>query len=406
MKVVVGIYLVFVIITIYLYSLFLLLFFNNRKDLFNDRISNNLRKVTICIPAYNEEKTVGDTIKAVLNSNYPKKLLEVIVVDDGSTDKTAEIAKRFPVKVLTKKNEGTKASAVNYGLKYAKGELFAVVDADSYPDSDSLIKVVSCFDDEEIGAATSSVRVYNKEKLLGKLQNIEYTLIAWVRKLLEYINSVYVTPGPLSMYRTNLIKQIGGFDSNILTEDIELAWGVLRKNWKIKMCLSAKVFTVVPTTIKGWWRQRLRWDIGGIQTVLKHKEVLGSKKYGMLGLFVSPFFMSTFILSLVGFGVWCYVIGTKLLSYFSRWFFSFETNSLFMQVKSFYLTPSVFMMFGFMLISVYLIYLGYALKTLDKVKVTQGRKMTILIYLFIYLMFYPIVFLQSIYKLIVGKYQW
>jgi len=406
MEWVVLVYLFFVLITIYLYTLFLILFFNNRDKLFEEKISTNLKSVTICIPAYNEEDTIADTIKAVLASNYPKELLEVIVVNDGSIDRTSEIAKQFPVIVLDKKNEGTKAAAVNYGLKHAKNELFGVVDADSYPEPDALLKVVSFFDDAEVGAATTCVRVKNKEVLLGKLQNIEYTLIAWVRKLLEFINSVYVTPGPLSVYRKKIIDDIGGFDHNILTEDIEIAWGVLRRKWKIKMCLSARAYTTVPETLKGWWKQRLRWDIGGIQTFLKHRDVIGKSNYGMLGVFVSPFFASTFVLSLVGFGVWVYLISTKLTQSVFRWLYSVETHSVVLQVKSFYLTPTVFMVFGSLLLMTYFIYLGYALKTLDKTKVTSGRKSIILIYLFIYLLMYPLVFLQSIYRVLIGKFQW
>jgi hypothetical protein len=126
----------------------------------------------------------------------------------------------------------------------------------------------------------------------------------------------------------------------------------------------------------------------------------------MLGLFVSPFFASTFVLSLVGFSVWVYIIGTKLTRSIFRWLYSVETHSVILQVKSFYLTPTVFMVFGSLLLMTYFIYLGYALKTIDKTKVTAGRKSVILIYLFIYLLMYPLVFLQSIYRVLIGKFQW
>src|SRR3989344_6927987 len=254
MEFITGLYLFVITISIYLYSLFLLLLFKNRKDLFSHSLSKeNLPSISILIPAYNEEKTIAGTIESVMNLDYPEDKKEIIVLNDGSTDKTKEIASVFKnIQVITKPNSG-KADSLNFGINIAKNEYIGIVDADCYHERDALLKVMNCFkEDPNIEAVTSAVRVQNQKTMLGKLQVIEYTLIAWARKLLEYINSVYVTPGPLSVYKKKTLQELEGFDSKNLTEDIELAWRILRRKHRIKMCLSARVYTVVPEKLNQW----------------------------------------------------------------------------------------------------------------------------------------------------------
>ncbi len=409
MEVITGLYLFVIIVSIYLYSLFLLLLFKNRKELFNYSVSKeNLPSITILIPAYNEADTIAGTIQSVLDLDYPKDKKEIIVLNDGSKDNTEEIAKSFKdIKVITKPNSG-KADSLNYGISIAKNEFIGVVDADCYHEKDALLKVINCFkEDPNIEAVTSAVRVKNQEKLLGKLQFIEYTLIAWARKLLEFINSVYVTPGPLSVYKKATLQKLGGFDKNNLTEDIDIAWRILRNNHKIKMCLSAKAYTVVPEKFSQWWHQRLRWDIGGLQTFAKHKDTLGKTRYGMLGIWVAPFYLSSFILALLGFIVWVYVLGRKFITKLLSYFYSIETDSFVLQFKELHLTPSIFTIFGFLLISIYLVYITFGLKMMDPGKIPRHRKFTVLIYMFFYLTLYPLVFIQSLYLFFTNKlFKW
>jgi len=409
MEFITGLYLFVIIASIYLYSIFLLLLFKNWKELFTyDLSKENLPSVTILIPAYNEEDTIAGTIQSVLDLEYPKNKKEIIVLNDGSKDKTGEISNQFNgIKVINKQNSG-KADSLNYGISIAKNEFIAVVDADCYHEKDALIKVMNCFkEDPNIEAVTSSVRVKNQETLLGKLQFIEYTLIAWARKLLEFINSVYVTPGPLSVYRKKTLQKLNGFDKNNLTEDIELAWRILRGNHRIKMCLSAKVYTVVPEKFRQWWHQRLRWDIGGLQTFAKHKDTLGKTKFGMLGVWVAPFYLSSFILALLGFIVWVYVLGRRFISKLLSSFYSIETNSFVLQFKELHITPSIFTIFGVLLIITYLIYITFGLKMMDPGKIPRTRKFTIVLYMFFYLALYPLVFIQSLYLFFTNKlFKW
>ena len=411
MEFITGLYLFVIVVSIYLYSIFLLLLFKNRKELFNHDLSKiSLPTVSILIPAYNEEDTIASTLNSVLNLDYPKAKMEIIVLNDGSTDSTEKIAGSFKsqgVKLITKPNSG-KADSLNYGISIAKNEFIAVVDADCYHEKDALLKLINCFkEDPNIEAVTSAVRVKNQETLLGKLQFIEYTLIAWARKLLEFINSVYVTPGPLSVYKKNTLKKLGGFDKNSLTEDIELAWRILRNNHRIKMCLSAKVYTIVPTKFRKWWHQRLRWDIGGLQTFAKHRDTLGKPQYGMLGVWVAPFYLSSFILAVMGFFVWTFILGRRLILKLLSNFYSLSTDSFILQFKELHLTPSIFTIFGLMLISVYLLYITFGLKMMDPGKIPTHRKLTLILYMFFYLALYPLVFLQSLFIFFTNKsFKW
>lgn len=170
--------------------------------------------VSILIPAYNEEDSIAGTIDHVLNLDYPKEKLEIIVINDGSKDRTKDVILRYVksnenVRLLDKPNSG-KADSLNKGIKMSKGELIAVVDSDSFPSKDSLRKLVGLFDDPQMGAVTSFVSVRNsKETVLTKIQEIEYLFMGWARKILDFVDSVYVTNGPLSIYRRKYVDKVG-----------------------------------------------------------------------------------------------------------------------------------------------------------------------------------------------------
>jgi cellulose synthase/poly-beta-1,6-N-acetylglucosamine synthase-like glycosyltransferase len=243
------------------------------------------------VPSFNEEKTIKNTIESILSSEYPIK--EIIVINDGSVDNTERIVKKlinkYPqLKLLNKKNSG-KADSLNQGIKMARGELIAVVDADSYPAKDSFRKLVGYFDDKIVGAVTCTIIPRNKKGFIQTLQTIEYQVIAFTRKLLDYVDGIYVTPGPLTIYRKTALQKIGGFDKDSLTEDIEATWHLTYSEYRRKMCLATNVTTTVPTKFMAWYRQRRRWSMGGLQCILKYKKFF--LRRGMLGMFILPFFV-------------------------------------------------------------------------------------------------------------------
>jgi len=288
---------------IYFLLIFIILKFRNGKTIYDYPEAKKFPSITLITPAYNEEDSIADTIKALLDIDYPKGKKEIILVNDGSTDKTLVIMKKFAknhkeIKILDKKNSG-KSDSLNQAIKIAKGELIAIVDADSYPTKDALKKMVGYFEqDKDMAAVTSKVFVKNKKNFIEKFQDIDYRVIAWSRKILDYIDCVYVTNGPLSVYRKEVVKKVGGFNTKIVTEDIELTWNLMSKGYKTKMSYSAIAYTSIPKTLRAWIKQRVRWNVGGFQVLSKYRNYF--LRENLFGYFVISYVSLSFILSFLG----------------------------------------------------------------------------------------------------------
>ena len=269
---------------------FVLLFFTYRKELYTaPKRRDWLPGVSIVIPAYNEEEFIAGTIKSLLNLDYPKEKLDIIVVDDGSKDRTFQIAQSFSasgVHAFTKQNGG-KGAALNFGIKRAKGELIATMDADSVLTSGALKELLPLFNDEEVMAVTPAVKVRPKNKLLVELQRIEYLMILFSRKLLSFIDSVPVTPGPFSIFRAAVFRKVGGFDEKNLVEDQEICLRIQAANYKVRSSMTAVVYTEVPDTMKDLIKQRVRWQRGGLRNYWKYRFLI-RPEYGDFGMFFVP----------------------------------------------------------------------------------------------------------------------
>lgn len=288
---------------IFFILIFIILHYRNLKILYKNPEIKKYPFVSFLVPAYNEEETIESTVEALMEIDYPKSKKEIIIINDGSKDNTAKIARRLvrkygEVRLLNKPNSG-KANSLNQAIKLAKGELIAVTDADSYPKKDSLKKMVGHFEDRNVAAVTSRVLVKNKVNWLSRFQVLDYSIIAWTRKLLDFVNSVYVTNGPLSVYRKSVVIKVGGFDLKNLTEDIEITWHILSQGYNSRMSYSAIVYTTVPTEFKVWVSQRVRWNLGGLQTVKKYGKTMFRK--GAFGYFVIPYVSASFFFAILGF---------------------------------------------------------------------------------------------------------
>ena len=285
-------------------------------------VTNKFPKVTILIPAYNEEKTIAKTINSVLNLDYPKDKIEIIVINDNSTDKTSQVVRKFKqVKLVYNKHRGVgKASALNTGLKYASGELLAVIDADSEVKKDSLKKLINYFNDTKTGSVISSIKIRNPKNIYEHIQRLEYILATFIRKLMSKIDTLHITPGVLSVYRTDLIKKLGGFDENNITEDLEIALRLRANNYSVKMSSDSITYTKVPSTFKQLWNQRIRWFRGFIFNNLKYKKMFMNKKYGLMGKFQLPLNALTFFTIIALFIVIAYEVITQLYELIFRLF--------------------------------------------------------------------------------------
>ncbi len=257
--------------------------------------------ISVIMPAYNEGEGIKEGIESVIEQDYPKDRYELIVVDDGSTDNTYEVAKRYEkmgVKVIKKKNGGA-ADAKNVGLRYAKGEIIVTMDSDTVMAKDVLMKIAKKFEFGKVDAVTTGIRVKNKDNLIEWMQYLEYDNTIFLRRILAFLNAIFVTPGGCSAYSKKILDACGGFDTKSLTEDQEIAFHIQKLGGRIDALLSAIVYTKVPSTLNGLMKQRTRWLKGGIYNKLKYRELL-NPKYGdfvFFAFFFDLFFLITFFLS-------------------------------------------------------------------------------------------------------------
>ena len=172
------------------------------------------------------------------------------------------------------------------------------------------------------------------------------------------------------------------------------------------MCLSAKVYTDVPDTLKKWWRQRLRWNIGGFQTVHKYRDSFFKKSLNMFGLFVLPRFFISHVLSITGFFIFVYVFGREIFQKASYWILSIQNGNTLFEVPSLFLIPSVFTFFILLLFAFTIVFTYIGFKTMNKINIGFKAGFAILFYLLFYLTLYPLVLLHSLYLLAIGDIKW
>ncbi|MFA5259540.1 MAG: glycosyltransferase family 2 protein [Candidatus Pacearchaeota archaeon] len=403
------IYLTYMFISIYMLSFFLILYFRNKKDFFSYPIPTEKREVTFIVPSYNEGKTIEESIKHIFDVDYPY-IREVIVVNDCSTDNTQKIVekllKKYPKLRLINnpKNLGNAAGSQNVGLKHVKTEFLVVVDADSFPAKDSISKMIGFFNDPKVGAVTCPVLARNHNTFFEKLQAIEYQAISFGRKLLEYVDAIYVTPGPLAVYRTKALKEIGGFDENNMTQDIEATWHLTANGWDRKMSLSTSVTSQVPNKLKAWFIQRRRWNIGGLQCIYKYRKDLGRK--GMLGWFIIPFFILNMFLGLLGLCIFTYLFLSKIIARFLFTKYSIAAGTPVITLNEFYVTPSFLNYLGIMLFVFGLIYILMILYIMNVTILKKENILNIPFYLTVYLILYPFIMVNAIWHTIIGKRKW
>ena len=260
-------------------------------------------EVSVLIPAYNEEAVIVDTVRAALESKYRK--LEVLVINDGSLDRTAELVRQnfgrdSRVRLLMQSNRG-KPSALNHGLAEASGQIVVSIDADTIVDPDAIPRLVRHFADPRVGAVAGNVKVMNRNRWLTRWQALEYiTSQNLEKRAFDLLNCIPVVPGAVGAWRTELLRSNGGFSGETVAEDTDLTLTIRRSGWKILYDEDAIGRTEVPDTVETLIRQRFRWTFGTLQAVWKHRDVTGRPRYGTLGWIAIPnIFLFQIILPLV-----------------------------------------------------------------------------------------------------------
>ena len=248
-------------------------------------------KVSVIIPAYNEEITVVQTINSLLKTDY--KQVEFIFVDDGSKDNTVELVKanfgHLPqIKIFTKPNGG-KASALNYGIGHSTADFVICIDADTQLKTDAITELMRYFYEDEIAAVAGTVKVGNKNNLITNWQSIEYiTAQNMDRRAFDILNTITVVPGAIGAFRKQVMEEVGGFTRDTLAEDCDLTMRILRAGYEVRNCDTAIAYTEAPETVNMLLKQRFRWSFGVMQSFWKNRKTLFNKKYGYFGMVGMP----------------------------------------------------------------------------------------------------------------------
>ncbi|MEI6553340.1 MAG: glycosyltransferase [bacterium] len=266
-----------------------------------DATETDYPSVTILVPVYNEQNTVEKTIQSLLQLNYPTEKLKIMVVDDGSKDNTWEVVKKYndhPQILLHQKENGGKYTALNYGIANCTTEMIGCLDADSEVDADALLHIIPYFQDKNVGAVTPSLKIKNPDTILGMMQNAEYNMGVFTRKILGFLDAQYVTPGPFSIFRKEIFAKVGNYRHAHNTEDLEMALRLQENHFKIVNAHKAVVYTIGPRTLYRLYKQRVRWTGGFIQNTIDYRRMILNPKYGNLGMLILPIAMYSIIVTL------------------------------------------------------------------------------------------------------------
>lgn len=237
--------------------------------------------ISLLIPAFNEEKTIEETVRYASELNYPK--YEIIVINDGSKDRTNQILQGLlPIYenlrlVNLLQNKG-KANALKQGLLVSKGEFIATIDSDAVLDKDALREIMPHFltpnNGERVGAVTGNPRIRNRTGLLAKIQLVEYaSIIGLIKRTQRILGKVMTVSGVFVVFRKKALLDAGMWDTDLITDDIGVTWKLQRKFWDVRYEPKALCWMLVPETLQGIWKQRLRWTQGGIEVILRHMDI-------------------------------------------------------------------------------------------------------------------------------------
>lgn len=241
-------------------------------------VLNSYPFVSVLIPAHNEEEAIANTVKSVLAAEYPH--FEVIVVDDASTDNTPRILRQLAAEeerlrvVILEKNMG-KAYALRCATVFSKGEIILTIDGDAYLDKAAITWMVSHFvTGPRVGAVTGNPRVRNRTSLIAKIQVGEYsTIIGMIKRTQRILGKVLTVSGVIAAFRKRALFDVGLWDIDMATDDINLTWKLEKRFWDIRYEPNALCWILVPETVRGLWRQRVRWAQGGLEVMRRHKDV-------------------------------------------------------------------------------------------------------------------------------------
>lgn len=286
----------FLFLSMYFQILLFISLFENKKKIKNEEAFaiSHYPHVTIVVPCWNESSTLGATLESLMELEYPKDKLHVVVVDNNSTDTTLSVAESYKkryegvIEVAVEKQQG-KHNAVNRALSMSKSELFGCLDADSFVAPSALRIIVGYFEaNPKAMAITPCIHIRDPQTFIQRMQAIEYLMGVFLRKAFGSLDAIQVTPGPFSIFKKEVFETLGGYKKAHNTEDFEITLRMHKHQLKIMNSHKALVYTVGPSSAKGFFYQRLRWARGFLENALDYKELFFKKKYGNFGMFTLP----------------------------------------------------------------------------------------------------------------------
>ncbi|WP_162858620.1 glycosyltransferase family 2 protein [Candidatus Nitrosotenuis aquarius] len=288
-------------------------------------------RMSVIVPAYNEERVIRTTIEALIDADYPDK--EIIVVDDGSKDRTLAIAMEYKdrVKVLHKENGG-KASALNMALLYSTGDIVVIVDADTICSRSGLKYLARSMADENVVAVAGNVKIRNKMNWITWCQALEYLSgIQIMRRGLDYFGAIYIVPGALGAFRKTKLLEAGTYHKDTLVEDFDATVKVLRSGMIVEGSNKSIAYTQAPQTFVDFYKQRKRWYRGNLQILRRHSDILTNPRFGYLHSFAFPLMVIHMILiPITSIMVWGFAIYQLLIG---NYYFVAFTVSMFVTLQ-------------------------------------------------------------------------
>ncbi|MFD7993961.1 bifunctional polysaccharide deacetylase/glycosyltransferase family 2 protein [Streptomyces mexicanus] len=246
------------------------------------------RPVSVIVPAYNEKECIAGTLTSLARSTHP---IEIVVVDDGSTDGTADIAESLGlpnVRVIRQENAG-KPAALNNGVRHARHDIVVMMDGDTVFEPDTVRHLVQPFADPAVGAVAGNAKVGNRTTLIGAWQHIEYVMgFNLDRRMYDLLRCMPTIPGAIGAFRREAVLQVGGMSEDTLAEDTDITIALHRAGWRVVYQEHARAWTEAPGSVKQLWSQRYRWSYGTMQALWKHRGALTDRgpsgRFGRVGL--------------------------------------------------------------------------------------------------------------------------
>lgn len=396
-----------VFLAIYTQVFFLSVFFQKRKKLEPKKLikSKSAPEVTFLIPCYNEEGTVNQTIESVLGLDYPKDKLHIIVIDDGSKDKTWDVIQKHKDNkniLLLQKENGGKHTALNHALEHVKTDFIVSFDADTKIMPDALHRALMYFEnDKDLVALGGAVLISKPKTIVQSAQSIEYQMFSFTKKMLGLLGGVLVVPGAFSMFKKEAFDKVGGYKDAHKLEDLELTFRMQTAGLKVDHSHDAFVYTKGPSSVKALFKQRLRWGYGFINNMIDYRGAIFNKKHGNFGFFTLPMGIVAYLIIMnIFFVTWYHIIRffiEKTIQVQTIGFSSLIPDSFF---NFFFIDTQASMFLSlFMYATIFLtIFLGSRLSNVRRVKIRS-----VFWFLVVYTALVPLWIIKAIYNSIFVK---